>query len=61
MIFFKPRVLKELSTEIAPILTDFFKYLMNQVLSPQTGKLPMLLLFTRKIPSIIQKITDLFP
>jgi hypothetical protein len=41
--------------------TEFFKYLLNQVLSPQTGKLPMLLLFTRKIQSIIQKITDLFP
>ena len=57
----KPRVLKELATEIAPILTIIFKYLLNQVLSHQTGKLPMLLLFTRKIQSIIQKITDLSP
>jgi hypothetical protein len=57
----KPRVLKELATEIAPILTIIFKYLLNQVLSHQTGKLPMLLLFTSKVQSITQKIIDLFP
>ena len=53
----KPKLLKELSVEIAPILTIIFnKSVQSQlVLFHQTGELPMSLLCTKKVKNITLK------